>query len=61
MASSKGGSSKKGRQHEKHKMKCLRQKDRTSKNKNKAWKRHLQNHPNDLVAIKNIERLMGRI
>jgi hypothetical protein len=56
---SKTAGSKKGRQHDRHKMKCMRQFDRTSKNKNKAWKLHLKNHPNDVVAKKNIERVMG--
>ena len=55
-----GGSSKKGRQHVVHQRKCLRQFERTSKNKRGAWKLHLKNHPNDKVAIKNIERVMGQ-
>ena len=55
-----GGSSKKGRQHVAHARKYLKQMDRTASNKNKAWKLHLKNHPNDVVAQKNIERLMGK-
>jgi hypothetical protein len=54
-----GGSSKKGRQHAAHTRKYMRQKDRTAINKNKAWKRHLKKHPNDVVAAVNIKRLMG--
>jgi hypothetical protein len=55
-----GGSSKKGRQHAVHIKKYLKQADRTSKNKNRAWKKHLSNHPKDLVAKKDLERLMGK-
>jgi hypothetical protein len=55
-----GGASKKGRQHQAHLKKYLKQADRTSKNKNRAWKRHLKEHPNDIVAKKDIERLMGK-
>jgi len=54
-----GGASKKDRQHVHHAHKCLRQFDRTSKNKDKAWKAHLANHPNDKVAAANIKRVMG--
>ena len=54
-----GGSSKKDRQHAHHVQKCLRQFDRTSKNKNRSWKAHLANHPNDKVAAANIKRVMG--
>jgi hypothetical protein len=45
-----GGSSKKGRQSAVHVRKYQRQFDRTAKNKEKAWNKHLKIHPNDLVA-----------
>ena len=56
-----GGSSKKGRQHTAHGRKYLKQMDRTQKNKEKAWKKHLKTHPNDVVARKNIEKVRGKI
>lgn len=55
-----GGSSKKGRQHGANSKKYLKQFDRTSKNKNNSWKKHLKKNPTDLVARKNIERLRGK-
>jgi len=49
-----GGSSKKGRQHATHGRKYQRQFDRTAKNKERAWSKHLASHPNDLIAKGNI-------
>lgn len=49
-----GGSSAKGRQHANHKGKYLKQLGRTAKNKEKAWKLHLANHPNDKRAATSI-------
>lgn len=57
--SSIGGSSKKGRQHVAHERKYVKQKDRTAKNKERAWKRHLKNHPNDMRAKEDIKRVRG--
>jgi hypothetical protein len=37
--------------------KYRRQRSRTYKNKRKAWKRHLENHPNDEQVKTNISRL----
>lgn len=54
MGSSKSGSSAKGRQHANHKGKYLKQWTRSSKNKEKAWKAHLANHPNDKMAKESI-------
>jgi len=51
-----GGASKKGRQHVAHQRKCLRQWERTAKNKLKAWRKHLDKHPNDARAKENIGR-----
>lgn len=45
-----GGSSKKGRQHVVHQKKCQKQFYATAQNKEKAWTRHLKNHPNDAKA-----------
>ena len=50
MAKSKGGKNAKGRQHNTHQGKYLRQWARTAKNKEKAWAKHSANHPNDKVA-----------
>ena len=33
---------------------------RTARNKEKAWKRHLANHPNDLQAKKDIGRVSAQ-
>ncbi len=54
---SKSGSSKKDRQwgHNRATGKYIRQRARTAKNKEKRWKKHLVNHPNDLQAIQYIE------
>jgi hypothetical protein len=54
MAKSLSGKSHKGRQHVNHAKKYLRQWMKTSKNKAKAWAKHLRNHPNDKDAQKNI-------
>jgi hypothetical protein len=56
-----GGSSKKGRQsmQQKGNGKYIRQTRRTKENKMKAWKKHLVNHPNDIMNQKNIKRVMG--
>jgi hypothetical protein len=56
LKSASGGGSKKGRQHVAHQKKCLKQKDRTRKNKEKAWKSHLENHPNDLKNREDIKK-----
>jgi len=55
-----GGSSKKGRQHSTHGNKYLKQTDRTRRNKEKAWKKHLKKNPTDAKARINIERLLGK-
>ena len=55
-----GGSSKKGRQHATQGGKYLKQTDRTRRNKEKAWKKHLKKNPTDAKARINIERLMGK-
>jgi hypothetical protein len=54
-----GGKNAKGRQHVHHEGKYRKQVDRTRRNKEKAWKKHLANHPNDKVAKADIMRLMG--
>jgi hypothetical protein len=54
-----GGKSHKGRQHVAHERKYKKQADRTRRNKEKAWKKHLANHPKDGVAKAAIQRLMG--
>lgn len=53
----KAAGSKKGRQHVAHQRKYLKQFDRTAKNKARARKRHLEKHPNDLMAKKLIKDL----
>ena len=55
--SHKTAGSKKGRQNVAHKGKYLRQFDRTARNKARARKKHLKNHPNDVMARKLIENL----
>lgn len=44
------------RQNTRHKNKYIRQRYRTSANKKKAWKKHIEIHPNDLVGKKAIEK-----
>ena len=55
-----GGSSKKGRQHVVHTRKYQKQKDRTSKNKEKAWSKHLAKHPKDMKAKEDIKKAKER-
>jgi len=54
-----GGGSKKGRQHGTHERKYSRQFDRTAKNKENAWSRHLAKHPKDLQAREQIKKARG--
>jgi hypothetical protein len=53
---SKSGSSKKGRQHSAHQEKYRKQSIRTNRNKEKAREKHLNKHPQDLQAKKQIEQ-----
>ena len=48
----------KARRHHQHLGKYLRQKNRTAKNKEKKWNKHLLIHPNDLQAKRKIKELM---
>jgi hypothetical protein len=56
------GKKKKGAQGRQgtHGKKYLIQMERTAKNKEKAWKKHLKKHPTDDKARINIERLRGK-
>jgi hypothetical protein len=56
---SKGGASKKGRQHVAHERKYQKQFTRTAKNKENAWSRHLAKHPKDLRAREQIKKVRG--
>lgn len=53
---SKGGSSKKGRQHGAHSKKYLKQWEKTARNKENAWKRHLEKYSNDKKAKEDIKK-----
>mgnify|MGYP003394115359 CR=1 FL=1 len=54
---SKAAGSKKGRQSMAHKGKYQKQFYRTAENKEKARKKHLEKHPNDLMAKAKIKEL----
>ncbi len=57
------GKSKKGRSSAKHNAsgKYVRQARRTAKNKEKAWKKHLIKHPNDVGNKKILEEKLRTI
>ena len=54
-AKSKGGVSKKGRQHVAHEKKYQKQFSRTAANKEKAWDRHINKYPKDLLSLSQIK------
>ncbi len=54
------GGSKKGRQHVVHQEKYRKQSYRTAENKEKARKKHLEKHPNDLMAKVKIKKLKDK-
>lgn len=57
MGKSISGKSAKGRQHVARQRKYQKQFERTAKNKERAWKKHLANHPKDLQAREQIKKI----
>lgn len=55
-----GGGSKKGRRHSAHQVKYQKQKTRTARNKEIAWRKHLEKHPNDLAAQQNLKKKLSK-
>jgi hypothetical protein len=51
-----GGKSKKTRQHVKNEGKYKVQAQRTAKNKERAWAKHIDRFPNDKKAIEEIKK-----
>jgi len=51
----------KARRHQQHLGKYLRQRNRTAKNKEKAWEKHRENHPGDIQAKEKIKELRRAI
>ena len=50
---------KKAKRSGQHAAKYAAQKTRTSRNKERAWERHLEKYPNDQYAKEQIKKLRG--